>query len=83
MTVEPLVHAVNDTYGGGGVDEISRTNFYGCGTGHQELDGIGSIHDAAQTYYGNVDRTGYLPHHAQRNGLDTRTAQTARADAQT
>ena len=82
MAVEPVVQSVAHTDGHCGVYEIGRANLYGGGAGHEELDGVGCRHDAAESHNGNLDSLCHLPHHAQGHGLHGGTAQTARCDAQ-
>ncbi len=53
----------------GGIDEVGGADLDSRGAGHQELQRIRCVHDAAQTNNGNIDGIRYLPHHAQGYGF--------------
>ena len=82
MGVEPVVDALRHLGRDGGVKEVGRTYLYGAGTCHDELYGVRGAGYASKAYDGDINGLGHLIHHAQGYGLDARTGEASRADAE-
>ena len=69
--------AVDHLHASGGIEEVGGANLHSCRSGHNKLEGVARIGDAAEAHYRYRYRFSYLPYHAYGHRANCRSRQTS------